>query len=167
MRAIAMLVLFVAGSAEAGTADDLLASYASKRGYSEVKREVLAWHGTTKNGCVAFASTALRKIGVDVPLDAEMDGEKVSRLTLPFVKWLERELHWTRITDVNALEPGDLVFTENAEYPWHVFVFHSWKSEKKRVARIIDNKGRLKSRPVLGDEARDITPMAYALRAPD
>ncbi len=167
MRAIAMVLLLVAGTAEAGTAEELLASYATKRGYRDVKREVLAWHGTTKNGCVAFASTALRKIGVDVPLDAEMDGEKVSRLTLPFVKWLERELHWTRVTDASALMPGDLVFTENAEYPWHVFVFHSWKRERAHVARIIDNKGRLTSRPVLGDERRDITPMAYALRAPD
>jgi hypothetical protein len=169
MRLIALIVALALapGTARAGTAEELLDSYATKAGYRAVKREVLRWHKTTRNGCVAFASTALRRIGVDVPLDAEMDGEKVSRLTLPFVKWLERELGWTRITDPAALRPGDLVFTENAEYPWYVFVFHSWKNERKKVARVIDNLGLLKPRAILGDEARDWTPMAYALRAPD
>lgn len=163
------LVVVMAGSSPGAVADDgdrLIAYYARRASYRAVKKDVLAWHRTTRNGCVAFVSTALRHVGVDVPLDAEIDGERVSRLTRPLSRWLEERLGWTRVDDAAALEAGDVVFTEDAAYPWHVYVFHSWADRRRRVARVIDNQGFLRRRPVLGDAARAIEPFAYALRAP-
>jgi hypothetical protein len=156
--AVVVVMLVAASAAADGVAEKLVDSYGTRAGYRAVRRDVLSWHKTTKNGCVAFASTALRRIGVDVPRDA-------SRLTLPLSEWLETH-GWTRVTDPAALLPGDLVFTERPEFPWHVFVFHSWSDRDRRIARALDNIGFLAARPVLGDAERDITPMAYALRAP-
>ena len=166
MRAVlVLLALLVAAPAHAETAGDrLIHWYGKKAHWKQVKKDVLRWHKTTRNGCVAFVSSALRRIGEDVPLDAEVDGERVSRLTRPFSLWLEDHLGWTRIDDPDDLQPGDIVFTEQAEYPWHVFVFHSWKDRDARRARILDNQGFLKVRPL--DGADDIEPFAYALRAP-
>lgn len=53
--------------------------YGTRAGYDRVTRDVMKWHKTALNGCVAFASTALRQIGVDIPIDAKIDGFKVSR----------------------------------------------------------------------------------------
>jgi hypothetical protein len=145
-------------------ATQLLDYYASPAGYRLVRRDVLAWHKTTVNGCVAFASTALRHIGLDIPLDARVDGETVSRLTRPFSRYLEARLGFVRVTDAGALRPGDIGFTENAAYPLHTFVFHSWSDARRRVARVIDNQGRLVARPLGG--TRTVTPFAYALRPP-
>ena len=169
MRAalVAVLLLATAAPARADTATELVEWYGTKKHYRSVKKEVVGWHKTTKNACVAFVSTALRRIGVDVPRDAEVDGEKVSRLTRPLSIWLEDRLGWQRIDDVDALLPGDVVFTENAEYPWHVYVFHSWKDADARIARVIDNQGLLNERDVLGSGEGNFTPFAYALRAPE
>lgn len=169
MRALLIAVaLLVAAPAHAdGFGDRLVGWYGQKRNYKRVKREVLAWHKTTKNACVAFVSTALRDLGLDVPRDAKVDGESVSRLTLPFSRWLEEHLGWTRVDEVDALVPGDVVFTEEPEYPWHVYVFHSWEDEAARTARVLDNQGFLKVRDVLGTGPGNFTPFAYALRAPE
>lgn len=162
-----LLVCLLAAPARA---DDLNARlvgwYGQKQHYRQVKREVLAWHKTTKNACVAFVSTALRDLGVDVPLDAEVDGESVSRLTRPLSLWLEDHLGWTRVLEVDDLRPGDVVFTEQPEYPWHVYVFHSWSDEGDHLARVLDNQGFLNVRDVLGTGPGNFTPFAYALRAP-
>src|SRR5690348_6350920 len=91
--------------------DRLAAYYASRTGYQEVKADVMRWHKTTHNGCVAFASTALRHLGVEIGEAQKLDGEGVSRITRVFVMYLEDDLGWTRITDSTALAKGDLVFT--------------------------------------------------------
>jgi hypothetical protein len=178
MRALLVVLLVavasvVAAPAHADTGADLVTWYGKRAHWKQVRREVLDWHGTTRNACVAFLSTALRDIGVDVPRDAEMEGERVSRLTRPMSLWLEDHLGWTRVDDLAALRPGDVVFTEHAAYPWHVFVFVAWIDRDARVARVLDNHGWNQSRPLLGDVSGDdldagrgITPFAYALRAP-
>lgn len=170
MRALLVVALLLAApapaAAEEGTAVRLLDWYGTRKHYKQVRREVVGWHKTTRNACVAFVSTALRKIGVDIPFDAEVDGEKVSRLTRPLSLWLEDQLGWQRIDDVDALVPGDVVFTENAEYPWHVYVFVSWKDADDHIAITLDNQGFRRPRDVLGHGDGNFTPFAYALRAP-
>lgn len=170
MRGLILVLTLVFAPPAAADAPDLGAQlvtwYGKKKHYKAVKREVLAWHKTTKNACVAFVSTALRELGVDVPLDAKVDGESVSRLTRPFSLWLEDQLGWTRVTEVDDLIPGDVVFTEHADYPWHVYVFHSWRDQSDHLARVLDNQGYLGVRDVLGTGPGNFTPFAYALRAP-
>ncbi len=133
-----------------------------------VRREVLAWHRTMRNGCVAFASTALRRIGVAVPEGGLRDGEGVSRITRAFSRFLEEELGWRRIARAPDLEVGDLVFTSDAPccpgYPAHVFVFEGWRSRARGVALATDNQGRRRARTLAG--GRGVDRFAYALRAP-
>jgi hypothetical protein len=172
-----LLILALVAAPVPAHADDgakLLAWYGKRAHWKKVRRQVLKWHGTTSNACVAFLSTAMRDVGLDVPRDAQVDGESVSRLTRPFSRWLEEHLGWSRISELGDLAPGDVVFTEHAEYPWHVFVFDAWVDEDARIALVLDNHGFLKRRPLLGDEAGQadvdngagVTPFAYALRAP-
>jgi hypothetical protein len=164
------LPCLLTSSAEASEADrsqsvnaQLIDYYSKANNYRRVKREVLAWHKTTKNGCVAFASTALRHIGIDVPLRGKRDGWGVSRITFAFSGYLE-EAGWTRNDSANELEPGDLVFTTG--YPDHVFVFHSWRDARRQLARVLDNKGYLLNRPMFPDTQHQLSAFAYALRAP-
>jgi hypothetical protein len=178
MRRLLFGLLAILALGTPAHADDtgarLVRWYGTRSHWKAVRREVLSWHKTTRNACVAFVSTALRHVDVDVPRDAEVDGEKVSRLTRPLSRWLEEHLGWRRIDDVDDLEPGDVVFTEHAEYPWHVFVFEAWDDRTARVALVLDNHGFRTPRPLLGDadgaadvdNGAGITPFAYALRAP-
>lgn len=150
--------------------DRLRRYYGSHRGYREVKADVLRWHGTTRNGCVAFASTALRHVGVDIGETAKIDGEGVSRITRVFVQYLEQDLGWTRITDAAELAPGDLVFTTDAPccpgYPAHVVMFDGWSDRARAVARVIDNQGWRRRRAMHPPAGSDVDPFAFALRAP-
>jgi hypothetical protein len=133
-----------------------------------VRREVLTWHRTMRNGCVAFVSTALRRVGVAVPERGLRDGEGVSRITRALTGFLEEELGWRRITHTRELRPGDLVFTSDAPccpgYPAHVFVFEGWRSRARGIALATDNQGRRRTRPLAG--APGIDRFAYALRGP-
>lgn len=133
-----------------------------------VRREVLTWHRTMRNGCVAFASTALRRVGVAVPERGLRDGEGVSRITRAFSSFLEEELGWRRVARVRDLRTGDLVFTSDAPccpgYPAHVFVFQGWRSRAREIALATDNQGRRRARPLSGGGAIDR--FAYALRGP-
>jgi hypothetical protein len=134
----------------------------------ELRREVKRWHRTLTNGCVAYASTALRHVGVDIDEKGKLDGDGISRLTRGFSRHLEGQLGWTRITDPAALRAGDLVFTVDVipEYPAHVFVFHGWIDRSRAIARISDNTGHKKARPLFPGRATNLDPFAYALRAP-
>ena len=169
MRRILFILLWCFSfAAHAGESfgDKLATYYGDKKNYQAVKAEVMIWWGTTTNGCVAFASTALRELGIEVPLEGRINGERISLLTLPFSIYLQESLHWKKITDLTELAPGDLVFTEDEAYPLHVFVFHSWKSKKKQLVYAIDNQKFLYVRTLQGDPKRDITASLYALRAP-
>lgn len=168
MRALVLLLLMTLASppANADTLADHLASRAHDRA---VRRDVMRWHRTMTNGCVAYASTALRHMGVEIGERQKLDGDGVSRLTRGFSRHLQDTLGWTRITEPSTLRPGDLVFTIDApccpEYPAHVYVFHGWIDRKRQIARISDNTGYRKSRALFPRRA-DLDPFAYALRAP-
>jgi len=159
-------VLFaaLAEAVAGGVNERLMDYYADKQNYRAVRREVLDWHGTTRNGCVAFVSTALRHVGVKVPERGKRDGYGVSRITFAFSDYLVEELGWLRLEDAGKLEPGDVVFTDG--WPDHVFVFHSWSNERRRVARVIDNQGHSHRRALAPARSSDVAAFAYALRAP-
>jgi hypothetical protein len=173
---VALLLVVAAGafatSAPAerkATTGDAIARYvASATNDRAVRREVKRWHHTMTNGCVAYASTVLRRVGVDIAQDGKLDGDGISRLTRGFSRHLEEHLGWQRITDAAALRPGDLVFTVDVvpEYPAHVFVFHGWIDRRKQIARISDNTGYKKARPLFPPDGGNIDPFRYALRAP-
>ena len=144
--------------------------YGSAAGYRTIKRAALAWHHTTRNACVAFVSTALRDVGIAVPRPGPDGTEAISRLTKPFVDYLEHDLGWIRVTDVGDLRRGDLLFTTDAPccpgYPSHVVVMLGWRDQAKGLASVVDNGGRDRVQQQAGDEARDLDPFAFALRPP-
>jgi len=130
--------------------------------YSDIKQDVLAWHGTSRNGCVAFVSTALRHAGIAIPQDVKRLDANVSRITYAFADYLEHDLAWARSEDPATLQPGDLIFTTG--WPDHVYVFVSWHDRKRTIVDAIDNNGNVHNRPVAGDVKRDLAAYAYALR---
>lgn len=172
--ALAFPLALVAAAAPAARAEtpstsrSLAAHLASRAHDREIRADVLGWHHTMSNGCVAYASTALRHVGVDIGERAVLDGDGVSRLTRGFVRTLEDELGWQRLTEDGALRPGDLLFTTDAPccpgYPAHVFVFLGWKDTRHRIARIADNTGFRKARSLDAGGGRD--GFAFALRSP-
>jgi hypothetical protein len=135
-----------------------------------VRKEVLAWHGTMTNGCVAYVSTALRHVGVAVPQDGKLDGEGISRITRAFAVYLQQALGYWRVSRLADLRPGDLVFTVDVSccpgYPAHVFVFLGWSSRRRAVALVVDNQGTRHERPLRTRPGSPIDAFAYALRAP-
>jgi hypothetical protein len=159
----------MAAPAHADSLGDRLGDYyGSRAGYRAVKADVLRWHKTTSNGCVAFASTALRHVGVEIGEHQVLDGEGVSRITRVFVMYLEDELGWTRITDSTALARGDLVFTTDVipGYPAHVVMFAGWANRARGVARVIDNQGFKRRRAMHPPADSDVDAFAFALRPP-
>jgi hypothetical protein len=165
------LVLAVASTASAEDVNsELVRWYAKAANYRAVKKDVLDWHGTTRNGCVAFASTALRHIGVEIPLREKIDGMGVSRITWAFSVYLEERLGWDRVTDLAKLRPGDVVFTADDPccegVPAHVVVFVKWKDARRRVAWVIDNQGFTHARALRPGRGDATSAFAYALRAP-
>lgn len=171
MRSALACVLIVALGVGVAGADDskALARHLRSRTHDRaIRTDVLEWHHTMSNGCVAYASTALRHIGVAIPEREQLDGDGVSRLTRGFVRFLEDRLGWTRVVDGAALRPGDLAFTTDVAccpgYPAHVFVFLGWRDRGKQIARIADNTGYGKARPLAAGGDRD--GFAFALRAP-
>ncbi|MEY4064131.1 MAG: hypothetical protein RIR26_339 [Pseudomonadota bacterium] len=130
----------------------------------------MSWFGTTKNGCVAFASTALRFMGMNIPLDATYKGERVSMLTRPFSAFLEAKMGWIRISDPKALQPGDLVFTVDEPkapgYPAHVFMHSGYADAARTLSLAVDNQDFTHERALGGDLKKDYSAFAYALRVP-
>ncbi len=144
--------------------------YGTAKGYAEVTRDVMSWHKTALNGCVAFASTALRHVGVTIPQDGKIDGLGVSRITGAFARYLTDELGWARVDDMAELEPGDLVFSTDAPccpgYPNHVMMFDGWKARARGVAVVVDNQGFRIARPLVRAPGSDVDGFGYALRPP-
>jgi hypothetical protein len=143
--------------------------YGTRTGYAKVHRDVMGWHKTLQNGCVAFASTALRHIGVSIPMDETKDGMNVSRITRSFARYLAEDLGWTRLDDPKLLRPGDVVFTTDApccpSFPAHVMIFDGWVREAK-IGRFIDNQGFRVSRALTQAPGSDVDGFGYALRPP-
>lgn len=170
MRAL-VLVILLCGIANAGKLDvpaKLHAYYGTQAGYAKVHRDVMGWHKTTRNGCVAFASTALRHIGVAIPFDVRKDGFSVSRITGAFSRYLSEDLGWERIDSADNLKVGDVVFTVDAPccpgYPAHVMVFDGWLKSDHSVGRFVDNQGFRVARAMAGNSKRDVDGFGYALR---
>ena len=108
---LALLALLAAAPAhaDAPSTSAALASHLASRAHDRaIRADVLGWHHTMTNGCVAYASTALRHVGVAIGEREVLDGDGVSRLTRGFVRYLEDTLGFTRLTDPRALAPGDL-----------------------------------------------------------
>lgn len=138
--------------------------YSKRKNYRIVHRDVMKWFGTTKNGCVAYISTALRNIGVAIPINTLRKGYKVSTVTFSFSDYLEKDLGWRRMTSINRLKPGDITFTTG--WPDHVFMFHSWKNKRRKIALVVDNIGFLYKRPMVRRNGSKFSPFGYALRPP-
>lgn len=144
--------------------------YSQRVNYNKVYDNVMGWFGTRTNGCVAFMSTALRMIGVDVPQNGYLDNEPVSLVTRPFSRYLEEKLGWKRFTNPNDLRPGDVVFTQTAPndpgYPAHTYMFHSWSNKAASVAWVVDNQDFTHLRNIQESGTFNFTPFDYGLRAP-
>lgn len=161
---VCALLLLASPARADGLTEQLFDYFSDKKNYKQVRRDVLEWHGTTRNGCVAFVSTALRHVGMDIPVRGKRDGWGISRITFAFSDYLEQEHAWTKMTDVAELVPGDIVFTDG--YPDHVFLFHSWNNERKRIAVVIDNQGFAIRRRLRPKSGSDVAAFSYALRPP-
>ena len=171
MRSVVLVLLVLCGIANAGKPDvpaKLHAYSGTSAGYAKVQRDVMGWHKTTRNGCVAFASTALRHIGIEIPFDVRKDGFSVSRITRAFSRYLSEDLGWERIESADALKVGDVVFTVDAPccpgYPAHVMVFDGWLKADHSIGRFLDNQGFRVARAMAGNSQRDVDGFGYALR---
>lgn len=144
--------------------------YANESNYRQIYRNVMSWFGSTSNGCVAFASTALRFLGVNVPQNGLWNGERLSLLTKPFSAYLQERLGWIRITQSKELRPGDLVFTVDEPkapgYPAHVFMHAGYEDSARLISLAVDNQGFTHPRALAGDVKKDYSAFAYALRSP-
>jgi hypothetical protein len=144
--------------------------YTDADNYGYVYRKVMSWFGSTNNACVAFASTALRELGVDIPQNGIWNGERLSLLTKPFSSYLQNKLGWLRINDSRSLQPGDLVFTVDERkapgYPAHVYMHAGYADDNRAISWAVDNQGFTHERALAGDLKKDYSAFAYALRSP-
>ncbi len=135
--------------------------YGSPGGYQQVNDDVMNWFGTTRNGCVAFMSSALRQAGYDVPQDGG-----VSTVTRPFSDYLEGQLGFQRVSNPGGLQSGDVVFTQDGPgdpgYPSHTYMFQGWADRGQGLANVVDNQGSTHVRNVGPNGGA--TPFQYALR---
>jgi len=146
------------------------AFFSNEANYNRVYWNVMSWYGSTKNGCVAFASTALRFLGASIGIETVYNGERVSLLTKPFSAYLQNRLGWTRINSSTGLKLGDLVFTVDEPtapgYPAHVFMHNGYVDAARTISWAVDNQDFTHERALAGDVKKDYSAFAYALRSP-
>lgn len=151
-----------------GLSQKLLRHYASASNYRNIHAEVMQWFGTTRNACVAFITTAMRAVGVNIPRRLNSKGYNISTWTGALSEYLEFELGWTRINAMAQLQPGDVAFTYDTDgstrVPAHVFLFVEWANSSSSWAKVIDNQGFLHSRDLSKYNGGSFTPFHYALR---
>lgn len=126
--------------------------------------------GGTDNTCVAFASEALRRMGIPVPIEnVEINGEtlNISLVTLPFKIWLEENISPRKIEDANKLRPGDICFSTNEPgypgFPAHVYFFIEYYPGDTGAAYVVDNQAPKHWRN-LNYRPYKKSPFAFALR---
>lgn len=137
---------------------------ATDAGYRTVIRDLLGWHGTRHNGCVAFVTTALRQVGVEVPDETPAGPwSNPARVTFSLDRHLADQ-GWARIDDPAALRAGDVVFTTGA--PDHVMLFHGWANAHAQVARVSDNQRHGYRRPLRPAPGSALAGFGFARRAP-
>lgn len=151
-----------------GVTRRLFAFYNQAQNYDAVYNNVMSWYGTMSNACVAFASTALRLSGYNVPKTKNSEGD-ISLWTSAFAQYLI-EQGWTKFTDASQLERGDVVFTDDGDFddgiPMHTYVFAGWQDQRNGVAWVIDNQDFRHLRNIdAGGGGFNFTPFAYFLRA--
>lgn len=155
----------------AGLSKKLLWHYGTAENYRNIHTEVMRWFGTTRNACVAFISTALRAVGVNIPRRVNKQGYNISTWTGALSEYLENSLGWTRISNMSQLRPGDIAFTFDSDggtrVPAHVFLFVEWSDNSSSWARVIDNQGFMHKRDLSKHNGGSFTPFHYALRPRD
>ena len=124
--------------------------------YSVSKRAKQFWPNSF--GCAAFASTALKMAGFKIK-QVLITNEVESQL---------KRLGWKKITNMAALKPGDVVFTDkqtsNVPGTWsHVYVFHKYHNSKTAIVN--DNYGKRTKRNIYGSGKFSVSKIAY--RAPN
>jgi hypothetical protein len=155
----------------ASDSDRLAAWYSVRANYVTVLSDVAEFYKPVRyNGCVAFLSAALRRIGVNIPI-ASAQQESPSLVTRPFSQYLENRLGWRRIGSASNLRAGDVVFTRDnlsyPGYPAHTYMFQAWSRRDLGIALVIDNQDFTHERNIYdNDTAFNFTPYAYALRSP-
>ena len=141
--------------------------YQTPAGYNAVYDDVMSWFGTTKNGCVAFLSTALRMSGCSVPKTEDSKGFGISLVTISFSDWLLAN-GFKKDSNPDNLKAGDLVLTQEDGWkgvPAHTYMFSSWADKAAGIAWIVDNQGPLHKRNVhKAGGGFNFTPYAYHLR---
>lgn len=151
--------------------ENLITWFSVRSNYNIVIQDVRKFYEPVRyNGCVAFISAALRRIGVPIPISAGSK-ESPSLVTRPFYQHLERELGWVRIGAASHLKPGDIVFTKDNPsypgYPAHTYVFKEWSKKSMGIALVIDNQDFTHERNIYDNDTEfNFTPYAFALRAP-
>lgn len=159
--------------ASGGVNARLIEYYSQRSNYDSVYHEVVdGWFGTTHNACVAFASTALRRVNVPVPNRPDASGFNPSTWTEAFYKWLQFSYGWQRFDDAGQLAPGDVVLTQGIdgdnEHPAHTYVFDRWVDSGQQVAQVIDNQAFTHPRSIhQGGGGFNFTPYQFHLRSPD
>ena len=159
------------GKSTPSDTDRLAEWYSVRSNYEMVLSDVREFYKPVRyNGCVAFISAALRRIGIDIPI-ATGQQESPSLVTRPFSQHLENKLGWRRIGSASNLRPGDVVFTRDNPsypgYPAHTYMFHDWSRRDLGIAFVVDNQDFKHERNIYdNDTAFNFTPYAYALRAP-
>lgn len=83
--------------------------------------------GDSSNTCVLFQSSALRANGVEIP--------KSTAYTTVLMGNLLRD-GWTRHTDFENLQPGDICFAST----YHTFMFMGWYNKEQRIAYVMGNE---------------------------
>jgi hypothetical protein len=171
--ALALVIACTAPAAAEPIGPELADYLGSRRGFKKVRKDVLGWHKTMRNGCVAMVSTALRHLGVEVPQREQRDGMGVSRITLALQLYLQDDLGWTRFElasedDDDGLVQGDLIFTTDAAccpgVPAHVMVFLGWKDRERRIAWVVDNQGARHDRDLDGSAEHGVSAAVFGLR---
>ena len=158
-------------SSAAKVSDTLAEWYSIRSNYALVLNDVRSFYAPVRyNGCVAFISAALRRVGVEIPITTEQE-ESPSLVTRPFANYLEQKLNWVRIGEASQLRAGDIVFTRDNPsypgYPAHTYMFQSWSRKNLGIALVIDNQDFSHERNIYdNDTAFNFTPYAFALRSP-
>ena len=169
---VALVIAAAPARADSPSTGAAQAAHLASRAHDRaIRADVLGWHHTMSNGCVAYASTALRHVGVEIPVDGKIDGQGVSRITRSFSRYLVEELGWTRVESIDELRVGDMLFSTDAPccpgYPNHVSMFDGWSQRRKKIALVVDNQGFHIARPLVHSTGSDVDGFAYALRPPE
>ncbi|CAF1130351.1 unnamed protein product [Didymodactylos carnosus] len=158
-----------------------LNSYYSVYGnYRSVYDDVMSWFGATRLGCVAFLTTAMRHVEIEIPQEGTINGKGISINTEGFESYLKNVLKWTVYVDAaDQLRPGDVVITQDREgyigHPDHVYMFHQWLDQNEGIALVIDNqlnteKDFIHPRNIVGNHINNVrtsyTPYARHYRCP-